>query len=65
LAAGTCVAGSDCRSCDRAGAGRCDFCNTDFILSLAAGVCRAQRIATPATLPVPGDATSVTAATCV
>jgi len=34
LAAGTCVAcGSDCRSCDRAGAGRCDFCNTGFILS--------------------------------
>ena len=25
--------GSDCRSCDRAGAGRCDFCNTGFILS--------------------------------
>ena len=48
--------GSDCRSCDRAGAGRCDFCNTGFILSgSSAGVCRAQRIATPATPPVQGD----------
>jgi hypothetical protein len=34
LVAGKCVAcGSDCRSCDAAGAGRCDFCNTGFVLS--------------------------------